>query len=276
MTGDNVLLQAELVCSENREPLIAQITEMDRRAAGYMKRQLERLGELGDGGLDRGNDGIANGQREALMKSTMDKIHEIAADFVFEHAGSDTEEMAGLFASLSYEGEGKTAKTYMETLRTFGYGGKIENAFHEAGELSDDAIPVIEALHKMQENFTLREVGEDSLRFEDNFFAKSDLRRLEKACESYLDTAEDKKSGEIRAVQMTKDHTAQGETLLRGAGKERNRGGRERISFPDLLREEGNVKPVRRREIGCKSREKEREPMLRVPERQKSGRTPGL
>lgn len=232
MAGDSVLMTAERVCSEYRKPLVARMDETDRRGAGWMAAQFKRLDEICQESRREEKDSAIRNNAEYRMETILRRMGEFAVDFVFEHEAGNTTEMAAFFACLGYAG-GDAALTaeYVESLRLFGRGGQIEKAFQEAGELSDDTIPVMEAFRHMQQNFILREDGGQAHQIDRDFYEPADLKRLKKACGAYLETTVGKNDKETEAVKEAARQVERAEKFLKMINK-------EKVTFSDMMRQE--------------------------------------
>lgn len=236
----NILWKAERVLAEHRETLIPQMAGTDWKAAERMSQQFDRLDAICEEKRRREADGTSRMQVESQLEAAMRKMGEIAADFVFEHEGSNTKEMAAFFAGLGYAGgDRERAAVYADNLRSFGYHGKIERAFWEAGELSDATIPVMEAFHQLQENFMLREDGTEADALSRDYFDFADVKRFKKACGTYLEMSEGKSIGEVQAVTEASRQLGRAEAILKMSRK-------EKLTYSDMMSQEKKENDIKR------------------------------
>ena len=234
MSEYKVISRAEDVCRCDWKMIFGQMEKMDPGSAKRMLTQFLRLEELC--GKYRAEElaGKDVPGAETSLLNVMNKMGDIMADFVFEQKDSDTAEMAGLFARLGYaEGDEECSRLQLRCLRDFGYNGNIEQMFEKAGEMSDEAIPVMEAFHSLQDTFSFRENGDMEEYSKTGLLDGTCLKKVKKCCSLYLDTPGAGNTREQIAVRNALTLTEKAENLSAVVKTER-----KRMSFADILREE--------------------------------------
>ena len=259
MSEYKVISRAEDVCRCDRETVFGQMEKKDPGSAKRMQVQFSRLDELCGKYRAEEASGRRNPETEAGLLSTMNKMGDMTADFVFEQKDSDTAEMAGLFARLGYaDGNEELSGRQLKNLRDFGHDGNIEQMFTMAGEMSDDAIPVMEAFRDLQNAFRFRENGDMGEYSRTGLFDGNCLKKIKKCCSLYLDTPGTGNTMEQTAVRTALTFAEKAESLSAGAER-----GRQRMNFADILREEDLERGSRRNEPG-RMRKRENEPRIQM------------